>query len=197
MGIWAVIVYVLVAIGGTIVVAALVQLVWRAVGVYKIRRAGPRRLLASDHRLWRDPGDVGALDLVTGPGGADGAPAPPFHFVEEHLTGSQPCVSVRDARDRLWRVKWGEEVRSENFAVRLVWACGYFAETTYFVPSGRIDGASDLQRAQGCIDADCRFSEARFELEDPDVRKLFEEHSWAWNDNPFLGTQRSMVSRSS
>lgn len=188
MGIWAVIVYVLVAVGGTIVVAALVQLVWRAVGVYKIRRAGPRRLLASDHRLWRDPGDVGTLDLVSGPGGSDGAPTPPFQFVEEHLTGSQPCVSVRDARERLWRVKWGEEVRSENFAVRLVWACGYFAETTYFVPAGLIEGASDLQRARGCIDADCRFTDARFELEDPHVRKLFEEHSWAWNDNPFLGT---------
>jgi hypothetical protein len=183
-----VVVYALAAVAGTIAVAALVHLFWRIVGVYKIRRAGPRRLLASDHLLWRDPGEVEALDLATGPGGGGGAPAPPFHFVEEHLTGSQPCVSVRDAHARRWRVKWGEEVRSENFAVRLVWACGFFAETTYFVPSGRIEGASALPRAGGCIDADCGFSDARFELEDPHVRKLFEEHSWAWNDNPFLGT---------
>ena len=27
-------------------------------------------------------------------------------------------------------------------------------------------------------------------LDDPDVRKMFEEHSWAWNDNPFLGTSK-------
>ena len=35
---------------------------------------------------------------------------------------------------------------------------------------------------------DCTFREARFELDDPAVHKLFEEHSWAWNDNPFVGT---------
>ena len=35
---------------------------------------------------------------------------------------------------------------------------------------------------------DGTFREARFELEDPAVRMLFDEHSWAWNDNPFLGT---------
>ena len=36
---------------------------------------------------------------------------------------------------------------------------------------------------------DGRFIDARFELDDPDVRKLFEEHSWAWDDNPFVGTR--------
>jgi hypothetical protein len=79
-------------------------------------------------------------------------------------------------------------VRSENFAVRLVWACGYFAETTYFVGAGRIENARDLQRAKACVAADGAFADARFELDDPQVRKHFEEHSWAWNDNPFVGT---------
>jgi hypothetical protein len=139
--------------------------------------------------IWRDPGDVHRLDIASGPGGSDGAPAPPFHFAEEHLTGSQPCVAVVDARGRRWRVKWGDEVRSENVAVRLAWACGYFAETTYFLADGTIEGADGLQRARNCIGPDRRFSEARFELEDPAVRMLFEEHSWAWNDNPFLGTR--------
>jgi hypothetical protein len=128
--------------------------------------------------------------MTNGPGGAGGAPAPPFRFLEEHATGSQPCVSVHDARGRRWRVKWGNEVRSENFAVRLAWACGYFVETTYFVHEGVIEGATELQRARACIDERCRFVEARFELDDPDVRKMFEEHSWAWNDNPFLGTSQ-------
>ena len=127
--------------------------------------------------------------MIAGPGGAGGAPAAPFQFVEEHTSGSQPCVSVRDARGRLWRVKWGNEVRSENVAVRLAWACGYFAETTYFVANGRIEGAQRLERARNCINEDCGFSEARFELEDTTVRKMFEEHSWAWNDNPFVGTR--------
>jgi hypothetical protein len=98
-------------------------------------------------------------------------------------------VSVIDLQGRRWRVKWGDEVRSENFAVRFAWACGYFAGTTYFVASGRIEGAKDLTRARDCIDGECRFVEARFELDDPGVVKMFEEHSWAWNDKPFVGTR--------
>lgn len=185
---WNLVIYAFAALAGVIVVAACVRLLWKAAGMYRISRAGPRPLRAAHHVIWRDPGDVGRLDLAAGPGGRDGAPRAPFTFIEEHLTGSQPCISVRDAAGRRWRVKWGDEVRSENFAVRLSWACGYFAEITYFVPSGTIAGASGLQRAKACIDDDCRFSEARFELDDPAVRKLFEEHSWAWDDNPFVGT---------
>ena len=180
--------YTLVAVAGTIVVAACVRIIWLGVGAYRIRRAGPRPLSATQHTLWCDPAAVEDRDLSDGPGGSGGAPVPPFTFLEEHLTGSQPCVSVRDARQRIWRVKWGDEVRSENFAVRFVWACGYYAETTYFVPAGTIEGAASLQRARACIAEDCTFRDARFELDDPDVRKLFEEHSWAWNDNPFVGT---------
>ena len=89
--------------------------------------------------------------MSNGPGGPDGAPAPPFRFLEEHSSGSQPCISVSDAHGRRWRVKWGDEVRSENFAVRLAWACGYFAETTYFVAEGGSTGADNLQRARTCI----------------------------------------------
>jgi hypothetical protein len=184
-----IVLYTLAGLLGTLLTAACVRLVWRGIGAYRIRRAGPRPLAATHHVLWRDPGAVADLDLVQGPGGANGAPRPPFRFIEEHLSGSQPCVSVTDANGRCWRVKWGDEVRSENFAVRLAWACGYFAETTYFLPSGTIEGATNLQRAKACIGPDCRFADARFELDDPAVRKFFEEHSWAWNDNPFLGTR--------
>jgi hypothetical protein len=186
----SVVTYVGIAVAGVALTAVGLRLAWLISGAYRIRRAGPRRLRASHHVIWRDPGAVERLDLAAGPGGAAGAPRPPFRFVEEHLNGSQPGVSVMDARARRWRVKWGDEVRSENFAVRLAWACGYFAETTYFVSAGTIEGAADLQRAKSCVDADCRFVDARFELDDPDVRKLFEEHSWAWNDNPFVGTQQ-------
>jgi hypothetical protein len=109
--------------------------------------------------------------------------------VTEHLTGSQPCVAVRDGRGRLWRIKWGHEVRPESFAVRFAWACGYFAEVTHFVAEGTVEGASGLTRARDCLDEECRFRDARFELEDPDVRMLFGEHSWSWDDNPFVGTR--------
>lgn len=177
------------AAAGVVVVWVLLHLAWRAIGAYRIRRAGPPPLVATKHVLWRDPGSIDSLDPVAGPGGKNGAPAPPFTFVEEHAAGSQPCVSVRDARNRVWRVKWGNEVRAETFAVRFAWSCGYFAEITYFVPDGTISGANGLQRASACITADGHFCDARFELDDPAVKKLFEEHSWAWDDNPFIGTR--------
>jgi hypothetical protein len=167
----------------------LLRVYWFGVSAYRIRRAGPRRLFASRHRLWKDRGPIDRLDLRHGPGGADGVPAPPFAFVDEPATGSQPCVSVRDAHGRKWRVKWGHEVRCEAFAVRLVWACGYFAEITHLLPSGSIEGATNLSRARQCVDAAGQFVDARFEREEENVRTLFEEHSWAWHDNPFVGTR--------
>ena len=167
----------------------LVYGVWRAWGIWRIRSAGPRPLAAATHVLWRDPGDVPALDLATGPGGRQGRPAPPYRFIEEHFGGSQPCLSVHDARGRRWRVKWGEEVQSETFAVRVVWACGFFAEVTHYIAEGQIEGAADLQRVSACLDDQRRFTAARFELDDPAVKKMFEEHSWSWDDNPFVGSR--------
>jgi hypothetical protein len=164
------------------------RLVWRVRSEWQIRRAGPRKLASARHRIWQAPGDLTADTMRFGPGGRAGAPRPPFTFVEEHFAGSQPCVAVRDANHRLWRVKWGHEVRPESFAVRVAHALGYFAEVTHYVDEGVIDGARALTRAKDCIDAECRFREARFELEDRDVRMHFGEHSWSWNDNPFVGT---------
>jgi hypothetical protein len=182
--------YLALAAGGVTVTVSAVYLVWHLRGRWKIRRAGPRHLVAIRHRLWREPSSADAADLRFGPGGSEGMPAPPFRFVEEHFSGSQPCVAVRDARDRLWRVKWGHEAKPEAFAVRVAAACGYFAEVTHFVPSGSIADITDLARARQCIDDSGRFEDARFELEDRAVRMLFDEHSWAWNDNPFVGTRQ-------
>jgi hypothetical protein len=162
---------------------------WRVRSMVQVWRAPARPLQSVQAVIWRDPGAVSRLDLSAGRGGHDGAPRPPFTFIEEHLTGSQPCVSVRDARGQTWRVKWGEEVNAETLATRLAWAAGYFVESTYFVHEGRIDGASGLKRAAACVDEQCRFHDARFELDERDVTKHFDEHSWAWNDNPFVGTR--------
>jgi hypothetical protein len=175
-------------VGGTAAAAALARLGLRVRSRLQLRRAAPRRLLATRHRLWRDPGPLTSAVLRFGPGGAGGVPIPPFTFVQEHFAGSQPCVAVRDAREKLWRVKWGHEVRPELFAVRFAHACGYFAEVTHYFEDGAIEGASGLTRARACIGEDRRFREARFELEDRHVRMLFGEHSWSWDDNPFVGT---------
>jgi hypothetical protein len=165
------------------------RLFWRTKSYYKLRKAGPRPLFGVRHRLWSDPGNVESRDMTSGPGGPSCVPSAPFHFIEEHSSGSQPCVSVRDTAGRRWRVKWGPEVPCETFAVRLAWACGYFAEVTHLVREGCVEGAGKLARAASCMDDAGKFVDGRFELDDPDVLKLFEEHSWSWTDNPFVGTR--------
>jgi hypothetical protein len=181
---------IVVIVGGTFAVFWTLHLVWRLHGVWRIRRAGPRPLLATRHRIWRDVHTAEANDFRYGPGGKAYVPQPPFEFVEEVLTGSHPSVAVRDARKRLWRVKWGAEARPEAFCVRFAAACGYFAEITHYIPRGHIGGVTTLTRARSLIAADGQFTDARFELEDRSVRMLFDEHSWAWNDNPFVGTRQ-------
>jgi hypothetical protein len=166
------------------------HLVWHLHSVWRIRRAGPRPLRATRHRIWHHVHTDEANDLRYGPGGEKYVPRPPFAFVEELLTGSHPSVSVRDHRMRLWRVKWGAEAKPEAFCVRFAAACGYFAEVTHYVPSGRIEGVTTLARARAIVGEDGSFTDARFELEDRSVRMLFDEHSWAWNDNPFVGTRQ-------
>ena len=182
--------YLLVSAAGVAAGYVIVRLTWWVASQWQIRRAGPRRLMATRHRIWHHPEASVTDALRFGPGGRDGVPAPPFQFVEELFSGSQPCVSVRDARSRLWRVKWGHEAKPESFAVRVAWACGYFAEVTHFIAEGTIDAASNLTRARKCIDQDGHFEAARFEIEDRSVRMLFDEHSWSWNDNPFVGTKQ-------
>ena len=175
---------------GVVAIFWTLHLVWRLYGVWRIHRAGPRPLLATRHRIWHDLHTEEANDLRYGPGGAEYVPDPPFEFVEELMTGSHPSVSVRDRQNRLWRLKWGAEAKPEAFCVRFAAACGYFAEVTHYVASGRIDGVTTLTRARTMIGEDGHFEDARFELEDRSVRMLFDEHSWAWNDNPFVGTRQ-------
>lgn len=174
---------------GTASGVILVYFFWWLKSRYKLLTARERPVRARRVSLWRDPGEVERLDFRGGPGGRGREPRPPFRFVEEHATGSNPCMSVRDARGLRWRVKWGDEVKSETFAVRLAWAAGYHAEAAYYVPQGRIEGAENLGRARTCVAEDLSFSDARFELDEEGVRKLFDEHGWSWDDNPFTGTR--------
>ena len=176
------------AIGTALGIIA-VYFFWWAKSRYKLLTARERPVRARKVSLWRDPGEVERLDFRGGPGGRGREPRPPFRFVEEHATGSNPCMTVRDARGLRWRVKWGDEVKSETFAVRLAWAAGYHAEAAYYVAEGRIEGATDLGRARACVAEDTTFRDARFELDEEGVRKLFDEHGWSWDDNPFVGTR--------
>nr|MDQ3010783.1 hypothetical protein [Acidobacteriota bacterium] len=72
--------------------------------------------------LWRDPGAVESLDFVGGIAGRDAAPKPPFTFIEESRSGSNPKIQVTDANGVEWTAKFGTEVNAETFATRMVWA---------------------------------------------------------------------------
>lgn len=143
----------------------------------------------SKEYIWRGANRVNRLDLANGPGGRAGAPRAPFTFVEEDKGGTNPKIEVRDAAGRIWGVKWGEEVNSEVFASRIVWAAGYFVEPSYFVPDGKIQGVTKLDRAKDYVAPDGSFVNARFELKNKDVMKLKDEQSWRWDVNPFVGSK--------
>jgi len=143
--------------------------------------------ISPERTLWTDPGDPSSFDLRYGIGGEDHQPQPPFHFVSEDMSGTTPKIGVTDARGMTWNVKWGEEVGPSTFCTRLIWACGYFANTEYFVASGNIEGAHGLKRARGHVSRDGSFVNARFQLR-TDSPKYLEEQGWLWTQNPFVGT---------
>ncbi len=140
--------------------------------------------------IWTDPGAVERLDFAHGVGGRARAPKPPFTFIEESLSGSNPKVRVTDANGAEWTAKFGTEVNAETFATRVAWAAGYYVEPAYFVPNGKIEKVGKLDRARKNIQPDGSFTDARFERRrEKGVKKLEEEQSWSWMQNPFIGTK--------
>ena len=90
-------------------------------------------------------------DWTCGPGGCDRFPGPPFQFVKEELFGTNPKLSVRDAKGRTWSVKFGAEVIPDCFAPRFLQALGYAGEPTYFIAEGKIVGVHNLRRARRMV----------------------------------------------
>jgi len=137
--------------------------------------------------IWADPGEVENLDFTGGPGGRNGDPKPPFTFIEESLSGSNPKVRVSDAHGAKWTVKFGSEVNAETFATRFAWAAGYFVEPSYFLPIGKVEKLGNLTRAKKYFKADGSFTNARFEARHgKGVKKLDGAQSWSWIQNPFV-----------
>ncbi len=140
--------------------------------------------------IWHDPGAVEKLDLIGGITGRAKAPKPPFNFVEERMSGSNPKIRVTDANGVQWTAKFGSEVNAETFATRLVWAVGYFVEPAYFLPSGKIENVGSLTRAKKYVGSDGSFTDSRFEMQrEKNVEKLEDEESWSWVQNPFVGSK--------
>ena len=136
--------------------------------------------------LWRDPGDISALNLLDGPGGAESRPdLSRVTFLKEEKGGYSKKFRVRDAAGREWVAKLGKEAQPETAAVRLVWAAGYVTEINYLAPCVAIEGApnpgKDYERCQ-----DGGFANVRFEARPENVKR---HDAWRWETNPFAGTR--------
>jgi hypothetical protein len=150
-------------------------------------RSSHKERIAGDGLLWTDPGDVASYDFRYGIGGPENQPQPPFQFVNEDSSGTSKKVNVTDSRGRKWNVKWGHEARPSTFCTRLLWACGYFVETEYFLSEGQINGIHSLGRARPEISAGGSFVDARFQLRSDSPKYLKGQH-WTWTKHPFVGT---------
>jgi hypothetical protein len=121
--------------------------------------------------LWRDPGDVSALDLLAGPGGDLKPDLTKLIFIKEEKGGYSKKYRVRDAAGREWVAKIGKEAQPETAATRLVWAAGYVTEIQHLVPQATIEGKGT-------------FENVRFEARPEGVERL---DLWRWESNPFTG----------
>ena len=138
--------------------------------------------------LWRDPGNVGRWDFGGTVGSEVNPPKPPYSFLREDPSGTQPKIFVRDAAGVTWNVKFGYEAKGESFCWRVVRACGYFAEPNYFVAAGQVRGIQPLKRAGSWVQADGHFTNARFQYRYPNLKYL-DGKNWRWEGPPFGGTK--------
>lgn len=137
--------------------------------------------------LWEDRGEIAELDLYYGIGSEEEMPKPPFQFKEEDMTGTNPKIKIIDANGVKWNIKFDEEVHAEVAASRIVWACGYMVEESYFFPSGQVNGVTGLGRAGKFIKANGSFKKGMFEKRPDDVARR--KNPWSWSSNPFSGTK--------
>jgi len=137
--------------------------------------------------IWQDRGDAAALDLLSGSGGKDHEPGTSLRFLEESRDGTSPKFEVEDERGTKWKVKLGEEARSETAATRLLWAAGYLVDENYYRPQIHVAGLPRLARGQEFVSADGIVSGARLERVPAGGKAT--SSTWSWYDNSFTGTR--------
>ena len=137
--------------------------------------------------LWVDPADIQSRDLFYGPGGQKDQPQPPFTFVEEDMSGTNPKYVVRDRDQVKWTVKLGLEARPETAASRLVWAAGYFANEDYFLARIQIDDMpAHVHRGGNRISPGGVIRSVRLKRHIEGEKKT---GNWHWRDNPLAGSR--------
>ncbi|HKB90870.1 MAG TPA: hypothetical protein VKC60_10185, partial [Opitutaceae bacterium] len=138
--------------------------------------------------IWRDPGNISALNLIYGAGGRERAPDPNgrYTFESEDMNGTSPKFYVKDSNGVRWQIKLGAEPESETAATRLVWAVGYFVDEDYYLPEVKIEGLPQLQRGRNYIINEDLVRGARFKRKDKEIKKI---GNWDWFKNPFNGSR--------
>ena len=136
--------------------------------------------------LWRSPEDIASRNLLYGSGSKQDEPRPTFIFLEEDLDGTNPKFDVRDQDGVKWKVKLGDEARSETVASRFLWAVGYFTDEIYFLSNVQIENMPrQLKRGQALVEPGGLMHNVRFERA-PKGKKI---GVWRWRQNPFTGTR--------
>jgi len=136
--------------------------------------------------MWREPADIESRDLFYGPGGSEHVPHGTFTFVKEDLKGTSPKFWVRDQDGKKWKVKLGLEARPETAATRIVWAVGYYANESYFVPELQVRGMPDrLQRGEKLIGPNGFMRNVRLKRESKEEKKI---GNWEWRHDAFTDT---------
>jgi hypothetical protein len=136
--------------------------------------------------IWLDRGDISALDLVAGSGGKGFEPSGKFTFVKEDMGGASPKFEVVDEQGVHWKVKLGEEARSETAATRLLWAVGYFTDESYYLSELRVAKMPKLKRGGEFVSKDGVARSVRLERS---VQGQEKTGTWSWFKNPFVGTR--------
>ena len=136
--------------------------------------------------IWHDRGDAASLDLVGGPGGKAHEPGSVLTFIEESDSGTSPKFEVEDEHGVRWKVKLGEEAKSETAATRLLWAAGYVVDEDYYRAGIRVVGLPRLARGQEFVTDEGLVRGARLERQGGGSE---EAATWSWHDNPFVGTR--------
>lgn len=136
--------------------------------------------------LWRDRGNLESLNLFYGPGGKEHQPTGPFTFVKEDKEGSNPKFDIVDGQGVHWKVKLGEETKSETAASRLVWAAGYFTDEDYYLPELRVRKMPKLSRGHHYVSVGGVVHGVRMERRVSGQKKI---GNWSWFKNPFVGAK--------
>jgi len=136
--------------------------------------------------LWRDRGNLASLNLFYGPGGKAHQPVGKFTFLKEEKQGTAPKFEVEDEKGIRWKIKLGEETKSETAATRLVWAAGYFADEDYYLPELRVEKLPKLSRGNQYVSAGGLVHGVRLERR---VKGQKKETNWSWFHNPLEGTK--------